>query len=188
MNKLAAATILVLSLAGPAGAQEWSGWYGGFSAGVLGGGYSDEYGTTVSNLGASAGAFGGYRTPVNSAVVGIELGGQVSAGKADGLQRIGLPDGNYQSVGRISTRAVVGLPMGKALPYAAVGAAVNFQHYTPFAGRNTVVAHPSLEVAAGLDYALTDTVVGRFEVNYSALNAKNYDVGFGPCTYRPTAL
>jgi opacity protein-like surface antigen len=140
---------------------------------------------SFSNLGASAGLFGGFRAPVGQALAGVELAGQVSAVKAEGMQGFGLPDGNFGSVGKVGARATLGLPVDRYLPYVAIGAALSFQHYTPFAGRNTAVAHPSLEAAIGLDYAFTDKMFGRLEASYTGLSSENYNIGLGQWRVSP---
>lgn len=176
---LAAAVLCVSATSASAQAQEWSGWYGGFSAGVLAGGYEDSTGLVLDYGQASIGAFGGYRADFGGVLLGGEATGEgLLLGLGDG-SAVGLPQVTAGLTSRFAVRATLGLPQGSFVPYMAAGPVLAYQRYTAGTTGSDTRAHLGGEVAVGVDMAITEAAFVRAEARYSMFSTETYNIGLG---------
>lgn len=166
--------LLALSAAGHAVAEDWSGFYAGVLAGV-----SAHQSVTRANtvtgefVGGSATVLGGYRHSVGSLVVGGEAAfSPVSAEKT-------YKSGEVFSLGaRVNAKAIVGLPVQRFMPYAAIGIAATSGKVTG-GGLNGASSHIGFSVGAGVETKMSDQLSVRAEISRTEFGLGDYGPWFG---------
>lgn len=187
MKSVILAAAVVCAGAASVSAQDFvpSGWYGGFTAGLLGGGYEDQFGFALDYSGFSVGAFGGYRENFGGALLGGELSAEALALNSSSGAAFGVPSASAGLTSRFAARATLGLPSGQYVPYIAVGPVLAHQRYQADPTRATGHWHLGGEVAAGVDMALTETSFVRGELRYSVFSTETYNIGLGNYSAKP---
>ncbi|MBU2936939.1 MULTISPECIES: outer membrane protein [Pacificibacter] len=129
---------------------DWTGFYGGLSAGY---GWGDEVADDADD--ATYGLFGGYNYDLGNWV----LGGELEYAKTD------LDNGTAEidDMTRLKFRA--GYDLGKVVVYGIVGA-----NYANATIGGTDYSDTGVSYGLGADYALSDAVVAGFEVLQNDFN------------------
>jgi outer membrane immunogenic protein len=174
----------------------WSGAYAGATAGYVfgkdrtieyaGGGYIQQF--ALKPDGWTASVMGGYNFDYNGFVVGIEADG----GFADVHDSFVDPPGAPPFVGdpgatgdvdinwQASARLRAGYAFDRTLVFVTGGWAVAGMTYE-FSNLTTGVREPfkdtrhSYTVGAGIEYAITDMVIGRIEYRYTPFSHTSYN-------------
>lgn len=181
----------------PASTLRWTGSYIGAQAGYVGGrsrysepGYSQPGTMNYDPKGFIGGVYVGYDRQFDNDFV---LGGEVdfASGGVEGDSLYYNADGNpaANSAGRAkmrssgAVRARLGYAADRFLPYVAGGVAFgNYEygagvshagHYDSFSASDTRVGWT---LGAGVEYAFSDNLIGRFEYRYTDFGSKTLDV------------
>ncbi|MEM5474962.1 outer membrane beta-barrel protein [Pacificibacter sp. AS14] len=129
---------------------DWSGFYGGLSAGY---GWGEDIADEADD--ATYGLFGGYNYDLGNWV----LGGELEYAKTD----LENDDSSIDDMTRLKLRA--GYDLGKVVVYGIVGA-----NYANATIDGTDYSDTGVSYGIGADYALSDAVVAGFEVLQNDFN------------------
>lgn len=140
-------------------------WTGPYAGALLGYGWGTLTGGTAPDTlsGFMAGAFVGYNVQSGSAVFGAEMDAQWSG--MDGTDPVN--EVNWTS----SFRGRIGYALDRFLPYVTGGVALAGVSTNTGAVPPTTTTEFGWTVGAGVDIAVTDTVFGRIQYNYSNYGA-----------------
>ena len=175
-------------LAAPAvHAQEWD-LYGGFRAGVLSGGYRDEFNLNIDYQGGSYGAFGGAKAQLFGPLwLGAELD-FVGYSAAERQKQFGTDTSILWKGSALSTAS---FEVGPIAPFVAAGlslAAQRVQPNGPGFGTDTQ-NHFGISAAVGIDISLIGGVFARVKASTTQyISQATYNLGAGTfsATMAPT--
>lgn len=194
LRRLAAAALMALGLVPPAGAADlgaaprtsvvtapaydWSGLYAGLQVGHRwGGGYRDQFNDFYATNGVVAGPYLGYNWQFSKVVVGLEGDWSFTT---NSLSSTDFPAGFSARLNGFGTlRGRLGVAVfDRVLAYATAGAVIANQSYNPIAGRATRT-HLGWTAGAGVEAAVTVSLVARAEYLYVNPGSRSYNVGVG---------
>ena len=145
-------------------------WTGGYLGGIVGYGWGapQSGGKQWDADGFVGGVFGGYNfQPSSNVVLGVEsdITGTGMAGKKAGVKMTDYWNGTI--------RARAGLAFDRFLAYGTGGLALgNLEVKIP--GSNDTALRAGYTLGAGVEAALTNTVIGRVEYRYTDFGADKY--------------
>lgn len=200
-RRLAAAALLTLGLVSPAGAADlgaaprtsavtapaydWSGFYAGLHVGYRwGGGYRDQFNFFYATNGVAAGPYLGYNWQFSKVVVGLEGDWSFTA---NSLSSTNFAPGFLAPLNGFGTlRGRLGVAFDRVLVYGTAGAVIASQTYVTsnqvvlngFLPRSTRT-HLGWTAGAGIEAAVTETLVARAEYLYVNPGSRNYNIGGG---------
>ncbi len=194
----AAAAVLALQVS-PADAQtafNWSGFYAGIHGGLLHGDVAIDDDGPVSGT-IQGGLFGGLAGINGALSPGLvwSLEGDVGFGDIHGTGVNPLPDAvvdvfRYDFDWNAHIRFRAGVPVGNALPFIAVGAALAQLHVSEY-GPSLGGIYSGATIGAGVDFRLGPQLVGRVEGLYDRFSPVTYDdytVNFSSWTARAALM
>lgn len=121
----------------------------------------------------------GYNAVLGNVLVGVELG--YSGGRLRGSGSAPPAPAATHTVENLATlRARFGLPMGRALPYLALGVArADASRHSAYQDQTVAASHRGTVVAIGVDYALTGNLSMRAEYERLDLGHQLYAFPLG---------
>jgi outer membrane immunogenic protein len=174
-------------------AFDWSGGYVGLDAGYAWGDSKVDFGgfaqSTPDPDGWLGGAYIGYNFQApNSFVIGLES--DISGSSADDRSAFTVPgvattgvDGQVDVNWTAAFRARVGYAVDRFLPYVAGGVAiadVDTSLVVPGLSQKFSDTFVGYTVGAGVEYAVTDNIIGRFEYRYTDFGSKTNTIAGAP--------
>ena len=146
-------------------------WTGGYVGGIVGYGWGSatNRGNTADVDGVVGGVFGGYNfQPMQDFVLGLET--DIMASGMDGKAKGVHTSNNWNG----TLRARAGFAFDRFLAYGTAGLAVGGVEVKN-GGKSDTEMRGGYAVGAGMEAALTDTVIGRLEYRYTDLGKDTYN-------------
>jgi len=168
-------------VAAPAASYDWSGIYLGVDGG-FGRGNAKANGDKISPQGAFGGLFAGYNFQVDNWVIGVEGDAQFSGIHKTERFEFASVDGEYayKTKWTGTARVRAGYAIDRFLPYVTGGLAVGEHEVSArFGDKSGKISKTQAGYAlgAGLDYAITDNLIGKVEYQFMDFGKKSYGVG-----------
>lgn len=166
----------------------WSGIYGGVSLGARWAGFDqnhseawlDHQSIMQRPKGLVAGGFAGYNWQIDRAVLGLEASALFGSASDEDYNALFDTDIRSKASALYSINARVGFAVDRALPYLTAGYSYGRVSTDYVVGRsyrgtefNDHLNRSGWNIGAGIDWAMTQHLIGRVEYRYHSLGKLN---------------
>jgi outer membrane immunogenic protein len=176
---LMASSAYAADIEAPPAAYDWSGLYLGLHAGYLWGDVDiEEEGAPASSGGDIdgfvGGALAGFNVQFDPVVLGIEADIGWTDADGDGTALPPEPDYSYELNWNAHVRGRAGFAFDRALIFVAGGLAIADLDIDQEEQEQEGGTYYGYSIGGGIDYAFTDTLIGRIEYLHDDFGDKDY--------------